>query len=60
MTEILVWQVLGELDIMMDERLNIWVIEWMVNSPYERTMNSDYERWIVCMNIDYERSMKSE
>jgi hypothetical protein len=26
MTEILVWQVLGELDNMMDEHLNIWVI----------------------------------
>jgi hypothetical protein len=24
MTEILVWQVLGELDSMMDEQLNIW------------------------------------
>jgi hypothetical protein len=26
MTGILVWQVLGELDSMMDEQLNIWVI----------------------------------
>jgi hypothetical protein len=25
MTGILVWQILGELDIMMDEQLNIWV-----------------------------------
>jgi hypothetical protein len=26
MTEILVWQVLGELNSMMDEQLNIWAI----------------------------------
>jgi hypothetical protein len=35
MTEILVWQVLGELNNMMDEQLNIWAIG--------RTMNSNDE-----------------
>jgi hypothetical protein len=35
MTEILVWQVLGELDNMMDEQLNIWVIGWTMNSNDE-------------------------
>jgi hypothetical protein len=32
MTGILVWQVLGELDSMMDEQLNIWVIGRSINS----------------------------
>jgi hypothetical protein len=32
MTGILVWQVLGELDNMMDEQLKFWVIGWSMNS----------------------------
>jgi hypothetical protein len=35
MTEILVWQVLGELDSMMDEHLNIWVMRRSMNSYNE-------------------------
>jgi hypothetical protein len=35
MTEILVWQLLGELDSMMDEQLNIWVIERSMNNNDE-------------------------
>jgi hypothetical protein len=35
MTEILVWQVLGELIIMMDEQLNNWAIGRMMNSNDE-------------------------
>jgi hypothetical protein len=35
MTEILAWQVLGELDNMMDEQLNMWVIGWSMNSNEE-------------------------
>jgi hypothetical protein len=35
MTGILVWQVLGELDNMMDEQLNNWVIGWAMNSNDE-------------------------
>jgi hypothetical protein len=35
MTEILVWQVLGELDSMMDEHLNMWVIGRAMNSNDE-------------------------
>jgi hypothetical protein len=53
MTEILVWQVLGQLDNMMDEQLNIWVIILTMNSNYERTMKSSYE---LTLNSDYERS----
>jgi hypothetical protein len=49
MTEILVWQVLGELNNMMDEQWIIgrsderWIVSmdewWTMNSSYERTMN---------------------
>jgi hypothetical protein len=35
MTKILVWQVLGELDNMMNEQLNIWVIGSSLNSNDE-------------------------
>jgi hypothetical protein len=35
MTKILVWQVLGEQDNMMDEKLNIWVIGRSMNSNDE-------------------------
>jgi hypothetical protein len=35
MTGILVWQVLGELDSMMDEQLKLGVIEWSMNSNDE-------------------------
>jgi hypothetical protein len=46
MTGILVWQVLGELDSMMDEQLNIWVNGWSMNSNDERS----HEWWIMTMN----------
>jgi hypothetical protein len=36
MTEILVWQVLGELDSMMDEQLKFGVIRWSMNSNDEQ------------------------
>jgi hypothetical protein len=35
MTEILVWQFLGELIIMMNEQFNIRTIERMMNNDYE-------------------------
>jgi hypothetical protein len=35
MTGILIWQVLGELDSMMDEQLNFGVIGWPMNSNDE-------------------------
>jgi hypothetical protein len=35
MTGILVWQVLGELDSMMDEQLKFWVIGSSMNSNNE-------------------------
>jgi hypothetical protein len=50
-TEILVWQVLGELNIMMDEQWIIrrlderWIVgmneRWTINSSYERTLNDE-------------------
>jgi hypothetical protein len=36
MTGILVWQVLGELDSMMDEQLKFRVIGWSMNSDDEK------------------------
>jgi hypothetical protein len=39
--EIMVWQVLGGLNNIMDEHLNIWAIGRTINSSYERTMNDE-------------------
>jgi hypothetical protein len=70
MTEILIWWVLGELMIMLDEQLNIGATGWTMNSDYERSnelwivrMN---ERWTIYrdyewkMNYLYERTMINE
>jgi hypothetical protein len=40
-TKILVWQVLGELNSMMDDQLNNWAIRRMMNSMMNDSMNDE-------------------